>query len=249
MSEKVPLSVQPSALRIPSLNKLKGKRIVLASASPRRQALLAAIGLTPEIISSTFKEDLVPEDFENIHEYPVATANHKGVEVYERLVRQDPENPPDLVIAADTVVLTHAQPSTDNISYSLLPETKQDLLEKPQSKEDQKRMLLDLNGNVCQVVTGVVIVYPILTSPGYGTKAIDERTLVHFADNEPSLIHAYVENGEGIDRAGGFAIQGHGSILIRKIDGDYNNVVGFPVASFIKLLELCLEEETDFLEI
>jgi hypothetical protein len=58
---------------------------------------------------------------------------------------------------ADTVVLTHAQPATSDISYSVLPQIQQELLEKPSSKEDNLRMLLDLNGNVCEVVTGVSI--------------------------------------------------------------------------------------------
>ena len=59
--------------------------------------------------------------------------------------------------AADTVVLTHAQPLTSDTSYTLLPETNQELLEKPISKDDNLRMLLDLNGGVCEVVTGVSI--------------------------------------------------------------------------------------------
>ena len=58
---------------------------------------------------------------------------------------------------ADTVVLTHAQPLTSDTSYTLLPEVNQELLEKPISKDDNLRMLLDLNGGVCEVVTGVSI--------------------------------------------------------------------------------------------
>jgi len=90
-------------------------------------------------------------------------------------------------------------------------------------------------------------VYPVLASPGYDIKSIDERSLVYFSDNPPHLLEAYAENGEGIDRAGGFAIQGQGGILIRKIEGDYHNVVGFPAASFFKLLDLMVEEDDDFL--
>lgn len=157
---------------------------------------------------------------------------------------------------ADTVVLTHAQPITSDTDYSLLPDVNQELLEKPTSKADNLRMLLDMNGGVCEVVTGVSvgqsdlsqdtlsshillltttettyyvhIVYPILTSPGYEIKyvrlfglerktityqivwaerSIDERSLVYFSDNPRHLIEAYVESGEGLDRAGGFAVQ------------------------------------------
>lgn len=80
-------------------------------------------------------------------------------------------------------------------------------------------------------------------------RSIDERTLVFFCENSPELLKAYVESGEGIDRAGGFAIQGQGGLLIRKIEGDYQNVVGFPAASFFQFLELLADEDEDFLEI
>ena len=87
------------------------------------------------------------------------------------------------------MVLTHLQPVTSDASYSVLPQVHQELLEKPSSKEDNIRMLLDLNGNVCEVVTGVSLgqsfsistkpltlhpsfpVYPILTAPGYQIKS------------------------------------------------------------------------------
>jgi len=206
-------------------------------------------GLAPDIVPSTFEEDLPISSFADIHEYPVATATHKAVEVYERMVESDPDNPPDLIIAADTIVLTHAQPSTSQTSYSLLPDINQELLEKPSSKEDNLRMLLDLNGGVCEVVTGLVVVYPVISAPGYVIKSIDERSLVYFADNPRHIIEAYVESGEGMGCAGGFAIQKLGGILIRKIDGDYNNVVGFPAASFFKLLDILVEEDSDFLDI
>ncbi|KAF5341682.1 hypothetical protein D9611_001197 [Ephemerocybe angulata] len=242
-------SILSTALKTPVLEKLKGKRIVLASASPRRKEILRLIGIDPEIVPSTFEEDLSPSSFADIHEYPVATATQKAVEVYEKLVAEDPDNAPDLVIAADTVVLTHPQPLSSTISYTLQPGIHQELLEKPGTKKENLRMLLDLNGNVCEVVTGVVVAFPVLQSPGYKIQSIDERSLVYFADCKKELVEAYVESGEGIDRAGGFAVQGLGSVLVRKIEGDYHNVVGFPVASFYKLLEMLVEEDEDFLDI
>ncbi|KAF8885877.1 inosine triphosphate pyrophosphatase-like protein [Gymnopilus junonius] len=217
------------ALRVPALEKLKNKRIVLASNSPRRKEILRTFGLAPDIVPSTFEEDLDISEFPEPHEYPVATATHKAVEVYEKLVREDPDNPPDLVIGADTVVLTHPQPVTSDTSYSLIPGINQELLENRY-----------LNGQV---------LYPVLTSPGYTIKSIDERSLVYFADNQRYVLEAYAESGEGIDRAGGFAIQGQAGMLIRKIEGDYNNVVGFPAASFFKLLDLLVDEDPDFLDV
>ncbi|KAH9902391.1 Maf/Ham1 [Cubamyces lactineus] len=236
------------ALKTPALQKLVGKRVILASNSPRRREILRTFGLAPEVVPSTFEETLPFGGFQDPHEYPVATATHKAVEVYERLVNENPDDAPDLVIAADTVVLTHPPPglsSTPRFADELPPP--QDILEKPIDKEDNMRMLLDLNGGVCEVVTGVSVVFPVLEAPGYKIKSIEERTLVHFAQNEHSLLEAYVESGEGKDRAGGFAIQGLGGMLVSKIDGDYQNVVGFPAASFFKFLEVLLEEEVDFL--
>jgi len=239
-------AVLANALNTPGIKKLRNKRVVLASASPRRSEILRTLGLAPEIVPSTFAENLPLSSFEQIHEYPVATAMHKAVEVYERLVNESPDDPPDLVIGADTVVFTHALPST---TLEMALGTRQELLEKPISKADHVRMLQDLNGNVCEVVTGVSLVFPVLTAPGYATRQLDERTLVYFVDNSLNILQAYVDNGEGFDRAGGFAVQGLGSILIRKIDGDYNNVVGFPGASFFQFLDKLVEEEEDFLEI
>ncbi|KAF7365235.1 CS domain-containing protein [Mycena venus] len=241
-----PKHVLPHALQTPAIKKLAGKRIILASASPSHIQ-----GIAPEIIPSKFEEDLPVSSFENIYEYPVATASHKAVEVYERLVESDPENAPDLVIAADTVVLTHALPSTTQTSFEMLPSIKQELLEKPESKEDNFRMLLDLNGGVCEVVTGLVVVYPVLTSPGYTIRSIDERSLVYFADNPRELIEAYVECGEGLTVAGGFAIQ---VILAAEVPWFGKLTVttttssDFPAASFFRLLELIVEEDSDFLD-
>ncbi|GBE90088.1 Maf-like protein [Sparassis crispa] len=241
--------VLPHALRLSSLNKLTEKRVILASNSPRRKDILQTFGLSPEIVPSTFDETLPVSSFGDVHEYPVATATHKAVEVYERLVQADPEDAPDLVIAADTVVLSHPMPGLSSLAFADASTGPQDVLEKPGTKEDNLRMLLDLNGGVCEVVTGVTVVFPVLEAPGYKIKSIEERTLVHFAENSREVLEAYVDSGEGLDRAGGFAIQGVGGMLIRKIDGDYQNVVGFPAASFFKFLDLLLEEETDFLAI
>jgi len=239
-------AVLPTALKTPAVQKLTNKRVILASASPRRKEILQTLGLAPEIVPSTFAEDLPISSFEDIHEYPVSTATQKAVEVYQRLLTDAPDDPPDLVIGADTVVFTHALPST---SIEMETGVRQELLEKPSSKEDNMRMLMDLNGSVCEVVTGVSLVYPILSAPGYEIKSIDERTLVFFGDNPDHLLKAYVDSEEGLDRAGGFAVQGRGNLLVRKIDGDFYNVMGFPGASFFKLLEILVEEDEDFLAI
>ncbi|GAA5879795.1 hypothetical protein JCM16303_004183 [Sporobolomyces ruberrimus] len=210
------------ALNLPVFNLLRGKRIVLASASPRRAEILKTYGLEPEIVPSTFPETLSHADFDDLTQYPVATGTEKAVEVYEKLVRENPEDPPDLVIGADTVVLL-AGPSPA-------------ILEKPQNKVDQMDMLRSYRGEQVQVVTGVTIVQPIIANPGYSVTSLVTGTKVRFANNSDELLQAYVDSGEGLDRAGGFAIQGQGGLLIRSIEGDYNNIVGFPGQAFFEWL-------------
>ncbi|KAG9103531.1 hypothetical protein FRC06_010107 [Ceratobasidium sp. 370] len=241
--------VLPGALRIPALTKLANKRIVLASSSPRRLEILKQFGLNPEVVPSKFGEDLPHDHFENVYEYPVATASEKAIEVYIRMVEKDPEDPPSLVIGADTVVLSKPEAAGSNIHDSLLPRNRPEILEKPTDAADNLRMLLELNGRKCEVVTGVTVVYPILTAPGYAVKSLDDRTTLTFYDLPPSVLEAYVDSGEGIDRAGGFALQQRGAHLISRIEGDFYNAVGFPGSSFFRWLALLIKEEEDFLEI
>ncbi|CAE6399479.1 unnamed protein product [Rhizoctonia solani] len=240
--------VLPNALRIPALTKLANKRIVLASASPRRLQILRQFGLDPEIIPSNFGENFPHDEFSNVYEYPVATATEKAVEVYRRLVEQDPEDPPSLVIAADTVVLTKVPEAGLTIHDSLLPDIRPDILEKPHDKADNLRMLLELNGGRCEVVTGVSIVYPILTAPGYAIKSMDDRCIVHFHDSSISILEAYVDSGEGIDRAGGFALQERGAHLVSKVEGDFYNAMGFPGSGFFRWIGTLIDEEDDFMD-
>ncbi|QRV74947.1 N-acetylserotonin O-methyltransferase-like protein [Ceratobasidium sp. AG-Ba] len=241
--------VLPDALRIPALTKLANKRIVLASASPRRLEILKQFGLKPEVVPSKFAEDLPHDHFENVYEYPVATSSEKAVEVYIRMVEQNPEDPPSLVIGADTVVLSKPEAVTSQIHESLFPSIRAEILEKPSDAADNLRMLLELNGRKCEVVTGVTVVYPILTAPGYAVKSMDDRTTLTFHDSPLPNLEAYVDSGEGIDRAGGFALQQRGAHLISKIEGDFYNAMGFPGSSFFKWLALMIEEEDDFLEL
>lgn len=70
-----------------------------------------------------------------------------------------------------------------------------------------------------------------------------ETTSVVFAHCPPSLLAAYVEHGEGVDRAGGWAIQGLGSSLIRRIEGDFNNVKGFPAHAFYAFMQELIDNE------
>lgn len=211
-----PDAVSASALKSPAFEALRGKRVVLASSSPRRKEILQSVGIHPEVVPSTFEEDLPKSEFvgDAAFEYPVETGSRKALEVYERLIREDPQDPPDLVIAADTVVIKG-----------------EEIMEKPLDPVDHARMIAELNDGVCEVVTGVSIIHPTLQQPGYQLRSLSERTKVHFAPSPSEVLTAYVESGEGSDRAGGFAIQGLGAVLVKGVEGDFNNVVGFPLFS------------------
>ncbi|KAL7419821.1 hypothetical protein Q5752_005737 [Cryptotrichosporon argae] len=218
-------------LALPVFKKLARKRVVLASSSPRRKDLLAIVGFVPEIVPSTFAEDLPKADFAGrLAEYPVATAGEKALEVYERLVRTDDENPPDLVISADTVVIF--PPERDTARGGPAEGETSEVLEKPVNAADQRAVLRLMAGRQCEVVTGVCIVYPTIDAPGYKLESISCSTLVQFYDNTDETIDAYISHGEGHDRAGGFAIQGLGGLLIDRIEGSYDNTVGFPSSMF-----------------
>ncbi|KAK4046799.1 hypothetical protein OIV83_005794 [Microbotryomycetes sp. JL201] len=217
-----PSPVLPSALSLPLFDKLREKHVVLASASPRRIDILRTLGLEPRVVPSNFPELLSHADFDEPGQYCVATATAKAVEVYEKLVKEAPEDPPDLVIGADTIVVLPGQTPT--------------ILEKPNNEQDQLNMLQDYNGQTISVITAVTLVQPQIASPGYSLASLVNETKVEFADNSLELLKAYVKCGEGLDRAGGFAIQGRGGMLIRQIKGDYNNCVGFPGQAFFDWL-------------
>ncbi|KAH9821823.1 inosine triphosphate pyrophosphatase-like protein [Melampsora americana] len=236
------------ALNLPIYNKLKNKRIILASSSERRINLLKSIGINPEVIPSRFKEDLDHETFNEFEEidlkgikYSLTNSTEKAIEVYTRLVEESPENGPDLVIGSDTIIQSYI-PKSNQASI---------ILEKPRSKSDQFKTLKDLvssdEDKIIEVITSITLVYPSLLSPGFKLKHLSEKTRIWFGDLNDEDLLAYVENGEGIDKAGGFAIQGIGSQFIKRIHGDYNNVVGFPIYAFLSFIKSLINEDDEFL--
>ncbi|KAE8540763.1 hypothetical protein D1P53_003127 [Cryptococcus gattii VGV] len=217
--------VGPTALSLPIFKKLANRRVVLASASPRRKEIFANAGFFPEIIPSTFAEDLPHSRFQgHLADYPIATGAEKAMEVYERLVKQDAENPPDLVISV-------FPPEKDTAEGGSAHGEVSEILEKPINKDEQvsQSLLLDAHD---RGIDGLDTVYPTVEYPGFKVHSISCSTLVKFYDNTPQTIQAYVDSNEGIDRAGGFAIQGLGGILIEAVEGNYDNCVGFPSAPF-----------------
>lgn len=215
----------PFPLDLPALNLIRGKRVILASASPRRRQLLAQIGLTDlEIIPSTAPEDqshaLPP------FEYVLATATTKAHNVYSATI-DDPKGEPALVLAADTVVCTHLG----------------QILEKPRSEREHVatlKMLRDGNNGWHKVYTAVVAMAPLESAvdPGYALEHHVEETAVKFDQSvTDELILSYVRTREGADKAGGYGIQGVGSILVERIEGTFDNVVGLPLRATLQCIE------------
>lgn len=205
----------------PVISKLAGKRVVLASASPRRQDILTNVGLRFEVVPSWFKETLDKSVFSAPYEYAVETAKQKALEVARRMHMKHLKTP-DIVIGADTIVTLEDA-----------------ILEKPVDKQDAYNMLSRLSGKEHSVFTGVAIVHCKSQEDNQlETDVFDfyEETKVKFADLSEDLLWEYVHSGEPMDKAGGYGIQSLGGMLVERVHGDFLNVVGFPLNHFCKKL-------------
>ncbi len=105
------------------------------------------------------------------------------------------------------------------------------ILGKPADEEDAFRMLIELSGRVHQVYTGVTII-----DEAGNVNTFSECTEVTMYDNSEESIRAYISSKEPMDKAGAYGIQGLGAVLVEKINGDYNNVVGLPLARVYRVL-------------
>ncbi|EAT80998.2 hypothetical protein SNOG_11290 [Parastagonospora nodorum SN15] len=160
--------------------------------------------------------------------YVLETASEKAQDVYKREIDNAERGDPAIVIAADTIIVAHSGK----------------ILEKPRGEADHIKMLKMLRDDgEHKVMTAVAVMKPNENGayPGYRMATHVEETTVRFD------AAAYVRTRDGNDKAGGYGIQTAGSILIEKIDGSYDNVVGLPLRSTLKLIEKIMipeEEET-----
>ena len=210
------------------------KKIILASASPRRRELLTQIGLDFEVVVSETEEkitstepakvveELSAQKAEAVWEKLCSTAASQGSvtnaerldegsEVFESEQTSGETTMTDtLVLGADTVVACDGK-----------------ILGKPADTEAAAAMLTMLQGRGHEVYTGVTILY----EEDGEKKALTfhEKTTVHFYPMTEEQIREYVATGDPMDKAGAYGIQGFCARYIRGIEGDYNNVVGLPV--------------------
>lgn len=185
--------------------------IILASASPRREALLRQIGLPFRVEPSSVSEEKVrrrgtpPSLVEQ-------AALAKAVDVAARVGE-------GLVLGADTVVVIGG-----------------DVLGKPKSDRDARQMLERLSGATHRVYTGLALVR-VRHGRVVKRRTAHEVTRVTMRRLRPRDIAGYVATGEPRDKAGAYGIQGRGAVLVERIEGDYSNVVGLPVTRLAEMLE------------
>ncbi|MBQ8913327.1 MAG: septum formation inhibitor Maf [Lachnospiraceae bacterium] len=185
-------------------------RIILASQSPRRRELLKKVGFSYEIIPSDMDEVVT----KNIPSEVVCELSfQKAMDVYGKIK----DNEDVLVIGADTVVAFSGE-----------------ILGKPKSKTDAYEMLKKLQGKSHEVYTGVTFLYKEEDIKSHTFFECTEVTFYPMTDKE---IYDYIETGDPMDKAGAYGIQGQCGIYIEKITGDYNNVVGLPIARIYQELK------------
>lgn len=223
---------RPPPLSLPVLNDLRTRRVVLASQSPRRRQIIGYLGLPIEVIPSNAAEDL-PKSLAPF-EYVLGTATKKAQAVYQQEITNEVKGEPALILAADTVVVNTASGS---------------ILEKPTSEAHHFSMLRSLrDARKHKVYTALVAMAPLESArvPGYAMESHVEETDVVFDGNvSDELIMAYVRTREGADKAGGYGLQGLGSILVEKVEGSYDNVIGLPLKATLKVIEAVMAKADD----
>jgi MAF protein len=188
-------------------------KIILASGSPRRRELLTQAGLEFTVLVTDADESIdITDPAEVVHILSQRKADAAADEFLKR--REDGEEV--LIVSADTVVALEGK-----------------VIGKPKDEKDALDILMSLSGKTHDVYTGVSC---ILISGDKRENVISfvERTgVTMYAFDEAEALD-YISTKEPMDKAGAYGIQGIGARLVEKIDGDYNNVVGFPLAAFLR---------------
>ena len=188
------------------------KRIVLASASPRRRELLSQIGVEFEVKPADGEERIISTEPSKVVE---ELSGQKAMFTAKALEKENGHVPEGcIVLGADTIVSYEGR-----------------ILGKPSDKEDAIQMLSMLQGNTHQVYTGVTVLKEKQGSWKFHT--FFECTDVIFYPVTREEIVEYVNSGDPMDKAGSSGIQGAWGAYVKGIRGDYNNVVGLPVARLI----------------
>lgn len=182
-------------------------RLILASSSPRRRELLRSVGVPFRVIPSRIEE--IPRNGEPPLRFVLRAAREKGEEVASR-------HPGAFVLSADTIVVAGGR-----------------MLGKPADRKEARRMLSLLSGREHLVHTAVCLSRSV---SGYRDEA-RETTRVRFRALTKEEIGGYIRTGECDDKAGAYAAQGAGNLLIERIAGSFTNVVGLPMTRTLSMLQ------------
>lgn len=188
------------------------RKIILASGSPRRKKLLQQINLPFEVQVSSVDEFFEPEQ-------PASEIVQQLALRKARDICYNHNNA--LIIGADTIVVFEDE-----------------ILEKPVNHREAKTMLQQLSGQTHQVQTGVALCKVESSQNITDTLTFVEETSVTFGELDDKDIETYVAGGSPMDKAGGYGIQDDfGAIFVKRIEGDYYNVVGFPLHRFYNAMK------------
>jgi septum formation protein len=185
-------------------------KLILASASPRRAEILRNAGIEFEMRSAGMDESPLGNELPGDYVRRLALAKALSIAEYN-----GDHAGGALILGADTIVVVGGE-----------------ILGKPSSPDDARRMLRRLSGNIHEVHTGLAL----LRNPGWKQCVIEEITRVHFAALTDQEIEEYIATGEPFDKAGAYAIQGVGGRYVTRIEGCYFNVMGLPLARLYSLL-------------
>lgn len=188
--------------------------IILASASPRRAELLKQAGFTFTVNSSTVEEIITETSPDKMAE---DLAFQKADEVYQRL-KAEYRDSDYIVIGADTIVYYNGE-----------------ILGKPTDEQDAFNILKMLSDRTHQVFTGVALI--VKSNGEKQTYLLNERTDVTFYPINDYELKEYISTGDPLDKAGAYGIQGPFAVHIKEIKGDYNNVVGLPIARIYQTIK------------
>ncbi|MFC1943056.1 Maf family protein [Chloroflexota bacterium] len=183
------------------------KEVILASASPRRKELLEKIGLRFKAEPSNYEED-IPSALEP-HELAQKISLEKA-----KVVASKHQNV--IVIAADTFIVLGDQ-----------------ILGKPHTEKEARKMLEAISGKSHSVITG----FSIIDTSNNKTLSKSVETRIYVRRLTLAEIDAYVKSKEPLDKAGAYAIQGLGAVFVEKIEGDYFNVIGLPLSALTETLK------------
>jgi septum formation protein len=181
---------------------LNGRKLILASSSPRRKSLFQLAGFEFDVIDSNYDENNEVYTIPEIQ--ALELAQKKAMKVAESISD-------GIVVGADTIVVL------DN-----------EIIGKPEDANHAKAMLKKLSGKTHTVYTG----YAILEKPGLQYVNEYDKTKVTFRDLTDKEIEDYVNTGSPLDKAGAYGIQDQGAVFVTKVDGCFYNVMGFPISHF-----------------